>query len=168
MWALATTRAGAPACGINARIARASSPGRQWLSHEYQCRSRPPRPPPQQIVDFRRVKQRVWCKPPRKCHRCPFCKNKFTGREWLAHQCKERSRVEHGGMWLTPKPAARRWVSASVPARRVTAAFTKKAPEPQLARRVIGVAAIVLQPQYTWKLQYPVRIVSVASIEWQG
>ena len=81
--------------------------GRQWLSHEYQCSSRPPRPPPEQIVDFGRVKQRVWGKPPRKWHRCLFCKNKFTGREWLAHQCKERSRVEHGGMWLTPKPAAR-------------------------------------------------------------
>jgi hypothetical protein len=58
-------------------------------------------------VDFGRVKQRVWGKPPHKWHRCPFCKNKFTEREWLAHKCKERSRMEHGGMWLTPKTAAR-------------------------------------------------------------
>jgi DNA-binding CsgD family transcriptional regulator len=80
--------------------------GRQWLSHEYQCSSRPSRPPPDQIVDFGRVKKRAWGKLPYKWHKCPFCKNKFTGRQWLAHKCKERNRTKYGEMWLTPQTAA--------------------------------------------------------------
>ena len=79
--------------------------GRQWLSHEHNCPSRTLRPEPEQVVDFGRVKNRVFGKPPVKRHKCPFCKNKFTGREWLAHTCKERSRITHGGMWLTPTPS---------------------------------------------------------------
>jgi len=39
--------------------------------------------PPEQIVHFGRVKQKVWGKPPSKWHRCPLCKNKFTGRQRL-------------------------------------------------------------------------------------
>jgi hypothetical protein len=80
--------------------------GQQWLSHEYMCPSRPPRPPPEQIVDFGRVKKRVWGKPPIKWHKCPFCKNKFTGRQWLAHTCKERNMKERGCLWITPTTAA--------------------------------------------------------------
>ena len=80
--------------------------GRQWLSHEYNCPSRPLRREPKQVVDFGRVQKRVWGKPPVKWHKCPFCKNKFAGREWLAHTCRERDLKERGCLWITPTTAA--------------------------------------------------------------
>ena len=76
---------------------------RQWLAHEYECPSRPARVPKRIIVDLGWVKQIPFGKPPIKWHKCPFCKNRFTGRQWLAHSCQERNRKAKGSMWITPE-----------------------------------------------------------------
>ena len=53
--------------------------GRQWLSHEYLCASRPLRPEPEQVVDFGRVKKRVWDKPPVKTAQVPVLQEQVYG-----------------------------------------------------------------------------------------
>ena len=50
-------------------------------------------PPPPQIRNYGHDRKRVWPKPRYKWHKCPFCHNQFTGRQWLSHTRKERDRA---------------------------------------------------------------------------